>query len=270
VTVNPPDPTGDRWAAGEAYEAFMGRWSRPLAERFVRWLGAGTDLAWLDVGCGTGALTSAVCDVASPASVLACDPSAPFVEQLNARLTDSRVSAIVAGAQDLPRKPGGFDCVVSGLVLNFLLDPRRGAEEMRARARSGGVVAAYVWDYAGRMEFLRVFWDEAGAADPRAREMDEGRRFPMCRADALESIFREAGLKDVATSPVEIPTRFESFEEYWSPFEGGTGPAPSYVASLAPEARKHLRDRLERRLEPSDGAAIDLVARAWAVRGVAP
>ena len=247
----------------------MGRWSRPLAKRFVRWLGASPDLDWLDVGCGTGALASAVCDIANPASVLACDPSVPFVEHLRRRLPDPRVSAVVAGAEDLPRRPGGFGGIVSGLVLNFLPDPRYAVEQMRARTRTGGVVAAYVWDYAGRMELLRAFWDEACAADPGAREMDEGRRFSICRAEPLESIFREAGLAHVATGAVEIPTRFESFGEYWRPFQGGTGPAPSYVASLSPEGRARLRERLERRLVRRADGAIDLVARAWAVRGIA-
>jgi SAM-dependent methyltransferase len=177
---------------------------------------------------------------------------------------------VVTGAEGLPQNPGGFDRVVSGLVLNFLADPRQAVGEMRARTRPGGVVAGYVWDYADRMDFLRLFWEEAVALDPPARELDEGVRFPMCRRDALESIFRDAGTRDVRSGAVEIPTRFEAFSDYWQPFLGGTGPAPSYVASLSELKRSELRGRLQRRLAPEPEGVIDLVARAWAVRGTAP
>ena len=141
---------------------------------------------------------------------------------------------------------------------------------MRARARPGGMVAGYVWDYAGRMQLLRVFWDEAVGVDAAAQALDEGRRFPLCRPDALESVFRDAGLCDVRSEAIEIPTPFESFADYWRPFLGGTGPAPSYVASQDADTRGALRDRLQRRLAPGPASPIDLVARAWAVRGMAP
>jgi hypothetical protein len=141
---------------------------------------------------------------------------------------------------------------------------------MCSRASGGGVVGAYVWDYAGKMEFLRCFWDEAVALDPAARAQDEGVRFPMCRRDVLESTFRDAGLNDVTSTSIDVETRFESFSDYWEPFLGGAGPAASYVASLSDRERSELKDRLERRLEVGEGGAIDLVARAWAVRGFAP
>jgi SAM-dependent methyltransferase len=245
----------------------MGRWSRLLAEGFLRWLGPGPGLAWLDVGCGTGALTGVLRELADPALVVACDPSEPFVEYARTRITDAKVSFVVAGADRLPERAGGFDCVVSGLVLNFFPDPRKAVQRMRERARGGGVVAAYVWDYAGRMEFLRRFWDEAVALDPDARALDEGLRFPLCRRDGLESVFRDAGLRDVRSEAIEIPTRFQSFADYWAPFLGGTGPAPSYVASLDEDRRRALRDRLEARLVAGSGARIELTARAWAARG---
>jgi len=245
----------------------MGRWSRLVAERFVRWLDPRPGLRWLDVGCGTGALATRICDLADPASVVACDPSKPLVDHLGSRMRDSRVSVVVGGAGDLPVDPSGFDGVVSGLVLNFLPDPRQSVAEMGARVRAGGLVAGYVWDYGGRMEFLRRFWDEASALDATARDLDEGVRFPMCQRDALESIFRDAGLRDVASEAIEIRTPFEDFSAYWEPFLGGTGPAPSYVASLGSEKRNELRDRLEHRLTAGSGGAFDLTARAWAVRG---
>jgi SAM-dependent methyltransferase len=257
----------DRWAAGDAYEAYMGRWSRPLADRFVRWLGAGTGLTWLDVGCGTGALTKAICELADPAAVVACDPSKPFVDHFASRFSDPRVSVVVGGTGSLPDAPTGFDRIVSALVLNFVPDAREAVADMRARLRPGGVVAAVVWDYAGGMEFLRIFWDEAVAMDPAARTLDEGTRFPICRSDRLEDIFRDAGLREVTTRAIEVPTRFDTFADYWQPFLGGSGPAPAYVASLTQDQRDALRSRLEQRLTPGGSGPVDLVARAWAVRG---
>ena len=265
------DMTGasrDKWEAGAAYEAYMGRWSRPLAREFVDWVKAPRAAHWLEVGCGTGALTTMICELGEPASVVACDPSEPFVEHARGNLSDARASFVVGGADALPSRDGGFDAVVSGLVLNFLPDPAKAAVSVRERLRPGGVFAAYVWDYAEGMEFLRYFWEEAVAADPRAAELSEGPRFPLCRAPALASLFRDAGFAKVETDLLDIPTEFRDFDDYWQPFLRGTGPAPGYVVSLDPTEREVLRERLERRLQPASDGRIRLRARAWAVRGV--
>lgn len=262
-------PSDDRWTAGDAYEAYMGRWSRQLADRFLRWLDPIEGKTWLDVGCGTGAVTASICRHAGPAAVVACDPSADFVDEAARRIDDPRVSFRVSAIGTLPERVGGFDHIVSGLMLNFAASPVEAVREMRSRASDGGTVSAYVWDYAGRMQFLRIFWDEAIAVDIAAQDLDEGLRFPICRPDILESTFQEAGLGDVVVDGIEIPTRFSSFVDYWQPLLGGTGPAPAYVASLTEARRAALHDRLEARMSPEPDGAIDLVARAWAVRGVA-
>lgn len=259
----------DNWAAGDAYEAYMGRWSRPLARRFVGWLGPERGARWLDVGCGTGALTSAICDLADPASVLACDPSPAFLDHARKGISGDRVSFVVAGADDLPDNGAPMDYVVSGLALNFFPDPGRALAGMSRRLRYRGTVAACVWDYAEGMEFLRRFWDEAVALDPASAVLDEGRRFPLCKPDALHALFAEAGLRDVATEGLEVPTRFQSVGDFWLPFQWGTGPAPSYAASLTPERQDLLRRRLAERLELAADGSIRLKARAWAVRGLA-
>lgn len=267
----PPHEThapGDKWVTGDAYEAYMGRWSRPLARVFIEWLQLKSSANWLEVGCGTGALTSAICDLCEPASVVACDPSASFIEHARKNLADARASFVVAGAEALPRRVGGFDAVVSGLVLNFLPDPAEAVASIRERLRSGGSVAAYVWDYAEGMQFLRSFWEEAVASDPRAAALDEGRRFPLCRAPAMADLFRAAGLVQVETDALEIPTDFATFDDYWTPFLRGTGPAPAYVASLDPLRRELLKEGLRRRLHAVGNERIRLRARAWAVRGV--
>jgi SAM-dependent methyltransferase len=266
LSVNSED---ENWAAGDAYEAFMGRWSQRLAEKFIFWLGSEPNQKWLDVGCGTGALALAISNFANPSLVVACDPSEAFIDHAKNRITDPRVVLMVAGTGSLPDNPGGFEWVVSGLLLNFLPDPQKSVQEMREHTVPGGIVAAYVWDYADRMEYLRIFWDEVVAMDPSARELDEGLRFPICQQEALEDLFKAAGMKDVKSVAIEIPVHFEKFSDYWQPFLGGTGPAPLYVASLNSEKRTELQDRLKNRLMVGIKGGITLAARAWAVRGIA-
>ncbi len=252
------------WSDGNAYEHFMGRWSRQLAPRFLRWLDAPPGRRWVDVGCGTGALTSTVLEFASPTSVLALDPSAGFVEEAVRRIDDPRVDFGVGRAVDVPADSA--DVVISGLVLNFVPDPAAALAAMTAAA-PGGSVAAYVWDYAGRMQFLRTFWDVACALDAAAIDLDEGQRFSICDPRALTDLWEQAGLSDVGTSSIEISTEFTDFEDLWAPFLGATGAAPVYVSSLEPAARERLRQGLEQIVHVDPDGHIRMHARAWAVRG---
>jgi SAM-dependent methyltransferase len=183
-------------------------------------------------------------------------------------LSDARASFVIAGTEALPSRDGGFDAIVSGLVLNFLPNPGQALMSIRERLHPGGIVAAYVWDYAEGMEFLRYFWEEAVASDPRAAALNESRRFRLCQRSALEALFRAAGLKQVETDLLDIPTDFADFNDYWTPFLRGTGPAPSYVVSLDPTSRELLRERLRWRLHLGSDRRIQLRARAWAVRGL--
>jgi hypothetical protein len=137
-------------------------------------------------------------------------------------------------------------------------------------AGDGGTVAAYVWDYAGRMEFMRFFWDAAAELDPNASNLDEGVRFPLCRPDALEALHIRAGLRDVRVTSIEIRTDFVDFDDYWRPFLGGQGPAPAYSMSLDETARGRLRDLLRRRLPVKPDGSISLIARAWACSATVP
>ena len=257
----------DRWAAGSAYEDFMGRWSRRLAPRFVSWLGIPPDVHWLDVGCGTGSLANAICKHADPASVVGCDLAEPFIEFAREQSRDSRVTFVAGGVASLPSRPGGYGSVTSMLALNFFPDPEAAVHEMRSVAAPRGTVSACVWDYGSGMELLRHFWDAAIAVDVQAGALDEGNRFTLCHPDALAELFRGGGLRDVQCDPIEIPTTFASFDDYWQPLLGGTGPAPSYVASLAAERRAALGRRLEEALPRGVDGSIALTARAWAVRG---
>ena len=261
---------GDRWDAGSTYEEFMGRWSRRLARPFLSWLRVPGSVHWLDVGCGTGALTAAICSHASPASVLGCDPAPHFVDYARRQFRDDKASFVVAGAGRLPRRADGYGSVTSLLALNFFPDPGAAVAEMRALTVPGGTVSACVWDYGGRMEFLRYFWDAVVALDATARSLDEAERFPLCRPDALADLFSTGGLGRVACDPIEIRTEFASFDDYWRPLLGGTGPAPSYVASLDTDRRRALARQLEAALPRGAGGTIPLTARAWAVRATVP
>ena len=245
----------------------MGRWSRLLAPQFVSWLRIPRGAHWLDVGCGTGSLVDAICTHAAPASVVGCDPADPLVAYAREHTRDARASFVGAGVGSLPRRTGGFDSVTSSLALNFFPDSQGAVQEMRFVAGAQGTVSACVWDYRDGMQFLRCFWDAAAAVDPGARELDEGNRFPLCRPEPLLALFRASGLVDVRCESIEVVTAFAGFDDYWRPFLGGTGPAPSYVASLDADRRTALARTLERSLPRGEDATIALTARAWAVRG---
>jgi SAM-dependent methyltransferase len=258
--------TGDSWADGASYEAYVGRWSRPVAREFADRLDVPSGAHWLDVGCGTGVLTEEAL-AHSAAAVVGLDASADFVGHAAAHLTDARASVVVADARSLPLRDATADAVVSGLMLNFVADRRRALEEMRRVCRPGGVVAVYVWDYPGRMDLISSFWDAAVELDQAAAPLHEGIRFGFCRPDALRSIVTAAGLTDVVVDDIVVPTVFRDFADYWTPFLSGHAPAPSYAMSLPEEHRAALRQALEIRLPRADDGSIELVARAWAVRG---
>lgn len=257
----------DRWASGAAYEQYVGRWSRAVAAAFLNWLALPPRAAWLDVGCGTGALIDTILQRADAARVTGIDASVHYIGDAHARLNGAQARLAAARAQQLPFAGGCFDAIVSGLVLNFVPAPRDAVAEMTRVARPGGCVAVYVWDYAGAMQLMRFFWDAAIALDPTAAPLDEGTRFGLCHPDRLASLFRDVGLRDVTTRAIDVPTRFTSFDDYWAPFLGGQGPAPGYVMGLPDAARQRLRDRLHRMMPIAPDGSIALTARAWAARG---
>jgi SAM-dependent methyltransferase len=258
----------DVWASGAAYEPYVGHWSRLVAREFLRWLAVPPGSSWLDVGCGTGALSQTILQVAAPSLVTGIDPSEGYVAFARQQVVDARVSFAVGDAQALPAQTATYDAVVAGLVLNFVPDPSRAVAEMARVTRPGGVVAAYVWDYAEGMQLMRYFWDAAVALDPAALELDEGQRFPLCKPEPLTALFRVASLTDVAARAIDIPTDFRDFDDYWSPFLGGQGPAPGYAMSLDDERQAMLREQMRASLPIASDGSIHLSARAWAVRGI--
>jgi trans-aconitate methyltransferase len=250
------------WSSGGIYESYVGRWSRLVATEFVGWLEKPAGLRWLDVGCGTGALTSTILRTADPAAVLGVDPSDGFVEYARQTIHDERVSFDVRSAAELPDGP--FDAVVSGLVLNFV--PER-VEALRRMREIGSTVAVYVWDYAGGMQLMRYFFDAMTEVRPQDRDHDEGRRFSFCTPEGLDELFTTAGFTTVRTREIVVPTEFASFDDYWNPFLGGQGVAPAYLRSLAEADQVELREAVRARLPIEANGSIKLTARAWAAIG---
>jgi SAM-dependent methyltransferase len=257
------------WADGAAYENYVGRWSRLVADDFLRWIDVPPGKAWLDVGCGTGVLTRKILERSAPARVLGIDSSERFASYATAHIAHAHAEFRVGDARALPVADKAFDSLVSGLVLNFVSDPKKAVAEMRRATQTGGRVAVYVWDYSGEMQLMRKFWDAAAALDPAAEKLDEGLRFPICRPEALRALFADAGFGAIDTVAIDVPTIFRDFDDYWSPFLGGQGPAPAYCMSLPEPARIALRDRLKATLDAEPDGKIRLIARAFAVKGTA-
>jgi SAM-dependent methyltransferase len=239
-----------------------------VARAFLPWLAVPKESRWLDVGSGTGALSQTILQIAAPLLVTGIDRSPAFVAFAREHVSEGRASFEVGDALALPVDSASYDAVVSGLVLNFVPEPLRAVVEMVRASRPGGIVAVYVWDYSGKMQLIRHFWDAAVALDPAALDLDEGRRFPLCQPEPLANLFQTAGLSQVEVRPIDIATDFRDFDEYWSPFLGGQGPGPGYAVALSEERRGALRERLRATLPYAVDGSIPLVARAWAVRGV--
>ena len=241
------------WDSCDAYERYVGRWSRVVAAEFLRWLAPSRGLAWADVGCGTGALTSGILTTCEPTSVSGIDSSEKFVAQTQQRIRDRRARFEVGDATHVPWDSNRFDAAVSGLVLNFVRDQEGMVREMARVTRPGGLVAVYA----------------AVAVSPTDANIDEGERFPICQPGPLRALFESVGLGSVTVRAIDIPTVFATFDDYWQPFLGGTGAAPAYLASVRDETRERIRLYLASQLAAAQDKRIDLTARAWAVQGKA-
>lgn len=266
--------SGSYWAHGDAYERYMGRWSRRIAEPFVIGLGEPRGIRWLDVGCGTGALSSTVLELCEPASLVGIDSSDGFLESARARFADhgDRVRFEQADAAHLPLDDASVHAAVSGLVLNFVPSPDDVVAEMARVVAPGGLIAAYVWDYAHGMPLMSTFWDAALALDPGAKALDQSARFTRWEPEFMRALFADApgiAAASVSAGPIEVDAVFVDFDDYWTPFLGGQGPAPAYAMSLDEPARVALRERVGASLPVADDGSITLRLRAWAARGIA-
>ena len=260
----------DWFADGEAYEHYVGRWSRRVGRMFLDWLCLRAGLRWVDVGCGTGALTQTILEQADPSRVTGVEPSEGFLSMARGRIHDNRAVFKSGDAMSLPLKDAEADVSVAGLVLNFVSDKQRALQEMRRILQPGGTVASYVWDYAGEMQLMRYFWNAVSELFPDGADYDEGKQFPICSPGPLADLFRTANLQAVEVRALDAPTVFVDFDDYWSPFLRGQGPAGSYCVSLSKDDREHLRKHLENTVPVRSDGSIHLIARAWGVRGAIP
>src|SRR3990172_7547260 len=258
----------DKWNNAELYESYVGRWSRLLAFEFLKWIDSDKGVVWIDVGCGTGALTSAILNTQAPHKVIGIDSSDEHVQFLHEKINDPRAEFHTGDAVKLPVADESADVIVSGLVLNFIGDISTALNEFKRAVRNGGLISGYVCDYAGKMEFMRYFWDAAVSLSDDAIELDEGNRFKICNPDLLHELFALAGLKSVEVTYMDIPTVFKDFEDYWTPFLSGIGPAPGYCMSLTEENRNKLKEKIYESLPKEIDGSIKLIARAIAVKAV--
>lgn len=244
--------------AAASYGRFMGRFSEPLAVHFAEFAGVESGQRALDVGCGPGALTSLLVDRLGAGSVAAIDPSTPFVAALSARLPDVDVRRGVA--EDLPFPNDSFDIALAQLVVHFMADPVAGLREMARVTRSGGIVAATVWDHAAGGSPLTTFWEAVHDLDPDAH--DEA-ALAGAREGHLAELAEAAGLTHIEPGSLTVNVRFETFADWWDPYTLGVGPAGAYVAQLDDKRRDALRARCAEVLPP---APFEITASAWCVR----
>lgn len=261
-------PSGSAWFAdGNAYEQYVGRWSRRVGALFLDWLSMPKGLGWVDVGCGTGALTEIILERADPLAVTGVEPSEGFLSMARDRIHDERAVFKQGDAMALPIRDAEADVLVAGLVLNFLPDKQGALQELCRVIHPEGTVAMYVWDYSGEMQLMRYFWDAVSELFPDGSDHDEGKQFPICNPGPLEDLFRAANLQSIEVCALDAPTTFVDFNDYWSPFLGGQGPAGSYCVSLSEDDRERLRKQLANTVPVRSDGSIHLFARAWAVRG---
>ncbi len=247
-----------------AYDSHVGRYNSELARGLIAVAGVQAGDLVLDVGCGTGLLTAELARVVGAGKVTAIDPSEPFVAACKERVPGADVR--LARAEDLPLDAASVNRSLSQLVLNFMAEPLAGVKEMRRVTAPGGTVAACVWDYAGEMVMLRLFWDAAISVDPAAAGLDEGRSMRYCRPDDLRALWIAAALTDVVTGELRPSVRYTDFAELWTPFETGVAPSGAYTVSLDETKRAAVRDEFFRLLG-SPAGAFELTARAWSVLG---
>jgi SAM-dependent methyltransferase len=260
----------ETWGSGDAYEQYVGRWSRAVAREFLGWLRVDSGMTWGDVGCGTGALVECILAGSDPTSIIAVDRAEGSIRAASERVKNLRVQFGLGDALALPWPDNACDATVSGLVLNFVPDPQVMATEMVRVTRPGGTVAAYLWDYSDGMQMMRHFWDVAVQINLHDSRLDQAERFPICQPEPLETLFREIGLNLVSVRAIDVATTFRDFDDYWNPFLGKQGAAPTYLAGLDTGARDKIRDTLKARLATAADGSIALTARAWAVLGKIP
>jgi ubiquinone/menaquinone biosynthesis C-methylase UbiE len=252
-----------------AYEHFMGRWSRQLSARFVEFTGISNGDCILDVGCGTGSLTRVLLESARVKSIVGVDLADIYLESARQTIRDPRATFKTGDATSLPFEDNSFDRAFAVLVLHFVPEAKKAVSEMRRVVRSGGVVAATVWDSLGGMPAQRLFWDAAATLGIANDKVLRDYYFrPMTRPDEMLAAWSEAGLKSVEQSSITIRFEYENFSDYWFPIAAGEAALGKFALSLAAEQRAALEAAVRKVYlggEP-DGPR-SFATTAWACKG---
>jgi SAM-dependent methyltransferase len=252
---------------GAAYERFMGRWSRAVGTEFLAWVAPPKAARWLDVGCGTGVFTQLIRDGCAPASIVAVDPSAEQIDHARRQPIAQHADFRVADAMELPFADGSFDVVASALVINFIPDRPRALRQARRVTRPGGLVAKYVWDFAGGRATgvpMQRGLKAIGVDSPRVPGTEDS------TVEALESLFKTAGFRDIATKPIDVSMTFRDFDDYWQSQTPSHHPSTKIIAGLPEQDRQRLRETVSASLPAAADGTITYSARANAIKARAP
>ena len=251
---------------GEGYEKYMGRWSRAAGSLFLDWLALPAGLRWLDVGCGTGAFTETIQKKCSPAELVGIDPAATQVAYAQSVYKGLGINFQVVDARSLPFDSGHFDATVSALVLNFIPDREKAVFEMKRVTRPGGIVAAYVWDFAGRR--VNVQHLNAAMTKVTGRDTLAAMHADSTTLENLERLFESVGLSQVASRSIDIQITFANFDDYWtSSSANSSSPLTRAINSLEETKKQQLRQLVKESLPLDDQGRVSYTARVNAVRG---
>lgn len=262
---NPVEGARTFRVAGQKYDDFMGRYSGPLAVAFAQAAQLRTDMQVLDLGCGPGALTGVLIDSLGVTAVSACDPSPPFVAECERRYPG--VTVRQGSAEAIPFEDNAFDAVLTQLVLHFVTDPETATAEFARLLRPGGVVAACVWDADEGMQLLSHFWKAALSVEPDIPARAQQLRFGA--PGEIVGLLAAAGFEDLSETTISVSSTYEDFEDLWSGFLAGIGPAGAYCLSLPADLRARVRSQLFRSVGAPTGS-FSLHATARCAVGRAP
>jgi SAM-dependent methyltransferase len=235
---------------GDAYEDFMGRYSRRLAPRFADFAGVREGMRVLDVGAGTGALTDELARRGAHAT--AVEPSPEFCAALRERFDDVHESP----AEQLPFEDGAFDTALAQLVVAFMTDAPAAVVEMARVART---VAVCMWGVQEMEMFAAI---ERTARAIGAGGGEDGARRYRTEAELVELL---APLGRVETGELDVTADYSGFDDFWAALSRQVGPAGAWIARMDDEQRAQAHEALHRELGSPPGP-FQLRGRAYAAK----